>query len=90
MQTLEPKFEAGCYTTVPWVGLEGVLEHHYDEEGDHQLRYKGRVGDWVPFSEFCEITFKDESGNERTFYGTTKFHWPRPEILEVIPVVPRS
>lgn len=89
MQVLEPRFEAGMYTHAPWVNLIAELEHHYDENGCHQLQYKGQVGVWAAFSDMCEITITDKDGELRTFYGTTKAHWPKPEIMEMIPVVPR-
>jgi len=89
MQVVEPKFEAGCYTTAPWIDLEDVLEHHYDDNGCHQLQYKGQVGAWASYSDYCFITIKDKNGEERTFYATTKAHWPRPEMGEDISIVPR-
>jgi hypothetical protein len=89
MQVLEPRFEAGVYTTAPWIGLDAELEHHYDANGNHQLQYKGRVGDWKSFAEMCSITIKDQAGEDRTFCATTKYHWPEPEIFEKVIVVPR-
>lgn len=81
----KPRFIAGVYNSVPWVGLQGEISHEYDEWGSHRLVHAGRGGDWANWTDIATLKIKD-----RLFRGYSDFWSEVNEIEEVIAVAPRG
>lgn len=82
-----PRFQAGIVASVVWLKIDGMIEHEYDEHGNHRITIKGAVGEWADFADIATFKTKDD----RLFAATTDY-WMSdlPEIFEMQAVLPRT